>query len=112
MTTNKNRTIKTDYPKPNIYSVKYSCANCGWAGLKKFDVGKLAPSSAICTRCGCPTAKKSLAVPYVPKRPPEPDCPPMIPAPGPRDPWRDNRWWPPNLRMVPLIFRSFEGRSG
>ena len=103
------------------YSVQYDCGNCGWKGLKKFDVGKSAPSTATCTRCGCPTARKSLAVPYVPKRPTEPDCPPTLPMPGPTIPEWDNRWYPPGPFVrprrwwddpcAPSIFYRFEERS-
>ena len=93
----------------SMYGITYHCYNCGWRGTKRFEIGKTAPSKAICTLCGCFTAEKSVALPYVPKprpRDPAPDDwpprPPFGPHPEPWKPWRDNRRsWDPLGPIIP-----------
>lgn len=41
-----------------MYSVKYSCKNCGWRGTLNFAHGNTAPSTMICPNCGCFDALK------------------------------------------------------
>ncbi len=102
MTTNKNRTIKTDYPKPNIYSVEYSCANCGWSGSINFMKGTQAPDTTTCPTCEVNGANKSLPyrVSETTKKDPVPmpiipiawpqnstPCPRVLPRPNPWIPY-------------------------
>ena len=41
-----------------MYSVKYSCTNCGWEGSKSFSHGSKAPSITMCPNCRCISASK------------------------------------------------------
>jgi len=43
-----------------MYSVSYSCRNCGHRWEQKFEQGMSAPSTIICPRCGCFDGVKTI----------------------------------------------------
>ncbi len=88
-------TIETKYPNsgPPKYSVRYSCANCGWSGNVVFAKGKRAPDTTTCPTCGVSGAKKSLPYKRTESTKKDPVLIPIIPGAWPRNPARP---WPKN----------------
>ena len=86
--------------KKKMYTISYSCDNCGCSTSKSFNKGTLAPSSVNCTNCGCVAQKvvgEKEVKPWVPpyKKPedeiwPEPYVKPWFPP----DPWDRKRRGP------------------
>ncbi len=55
-----------------MYSVEYSCTNCGWKESMSFVHGDKAPSTTKCSNCKCLSAskqwpKESCSLPPRPK---------------------------------------------
>ncbi|KKN06405.1 hypothetical protein LCGC14_1077660 [marine sediment metagenome] len=80
--------IGTKYPNPGSskYSVRYSCANCGWSGAIAFTKGKRAPGTTTCPTCAVSVAKKSLPYRRVEPVTKDPVLIPIIPGAWPKNP--------------------------